>query len=52
MTIYISLLVAIIGALMYGFCANPKLQEIGKYFIFAGVLAFLLTYHSTVSWLR
>lgn len=52
MTIYLSLLVALFGAAMYGYCSNPKLVEIGKIFIFVGTLAFLMTYHSTVSWLR
>lgn len=42
MIIYLSLLVAIIGVLMYALAANPKLQEIGRLSFFAGLLAFLL----------
>ncbi len=42
MTIYLSLLVALIGILMYALCANPKLQEIGRISYFAGILAFLI----------
>lgn len=42
MIIYLSLLVAIIGVLMYALCANPKLAEIGRLLFFAGALAFLL----------
>jgi hypothetical protein len=42
MLIYFSLLVALIGILMYALCANPKLVEIGRLAYFAGLLAFLL----------
>ena len=42
MTIYLSLLVALAGVLMYALSANPKLQEIGRISYFAGLLAFLL----------
>jgi hypothetical protein len=42
MLIYFSLLVALIGVLMYALCVNPKLQEIGRLAFFAGLLAFLL----------
>ena len=43
MTIYFSLLVALIGVLMYALCVNPKLQEIGRIAYAMGLLAFLLT---------
>lgn len=43
MAIYLSLLVALIGVLMYALCANPKLQEIGRLSYWVGLLAFLLT---------
>lgn len=43
MTIYFSLLVALVGVLMYALCANPKLQEIGRLSFACGLLAFLLT---------
>ncbi len=42
MTIYLSLLVAIIGLLMYALSANPKLQEIGRIMFAFGLLVFLL----------
>jgi hypothetical protein len=42
MIIYLSLLVALVGVLMYALSANPKLQEIGRISFFAGLLAFLL----------
>lgn len=42
MTIWLSLLVALVGVLMYALCANPKLQRIGEMSYFAGLLAFLL----------
>jgi hypothetical protein len=41
--IYLSLLVALVGVLMYALCVNPKLQEIGRLAYFAGLLAFLLS---------
>lgn len=39
---FLSLLVALVGVLMYALSANPKLQEIGRISFFAGLLAFLL----------
>jgi Na+/phosphate symporter len=41
MIIYLTLLVALIGVLMYALAANPKLQEIGRIMFFCGLLAFL-----------
>ena len=41
MQIYFSLLVAIIGAIMWGLCARPKLQEAGRLLFFAGVMGFV-----------
>jgi hypothetical protein len=43
MIIYLDLLVALIGLLMYAFCVNPKLAEIGRVSYFAGLLAFLIS---------
>ena len=43
MIIGLTLLVAIIGVLMYALCAQAKLQEIGRLMFFAGLLAFLLS---------
>jgi len=42
MVIYLSLLVAVIGVLMYALSANAKLVEIGRLGFFAGLLVFLL----------
>ena len=42
MYIYISLLIALVGVLMYALAANPKLIEIGRIAFFAGLLSFLL----------
>jgi hypothetical protein len=42
MQIAFSLLVALIGLLMYALCSNPKLAEIGRLSYFAGLLSFLL----------
>lgn len=42
MTIYVSLLVALIGVLAYALSTNGKVQEIGRISYFAGLLVFLL----------
>ena len=42
MVIYLSLLIAIVGVLMYALCANPKLVMIGIISYGAGLLAFLM----------
>jgi Na+/phosphate symporter len=42
MIIYLSLLIALIGLLMYAFAASPKLSEIGRICFGCGLLAFLL----------
>jgi hypothetical protein len=42
MTIFVSLLVALVGVLMYALAVNPNLQEIGRISFFCGLLAFLL----------
>lgn len=42
MIIFLSLLVAIVGVLMYALCANAKLSEIGRLAFFAGLFVFLL----------
>jgi len=43
MLIYLSLLVALVGVLMYALCSNAKLAEIGRIAFFCGLLAFLLS---------
>lgn len=42
MLIYFSLLIALIGVLMYALASNPKLVEIGRICFAFGLLAFLL----------
>jgi Na+/phosphate symporter len=42
MNIYVSLLVAIIGLLLYGFATNPKAVEVGRIAFWVGLLVFLL----------
>ena len=42
MVIYLSLLIAVIGVLMYVLCTNGKLAEIGRLAYGCGLLAFLL----------
>lgn len=44
MTIYFSLLVAIIGVLTYALSDNSKAQEIGRISFAMGLLAFLLQF--------
>lgn len=44
MEIALSLLVALVGVLMYALCAQPKLAEIGKIMFTVGVLAFLICF--------
>jgi hypothetical protein len=44
MTVYLSLLVAIVGLVLFWVSANPKLMEVGKISFAAGLLAFLLCY--------
>ena len=41
-SIFLSLLVAVVGVLMYILVANPKLGEIGRLAFFAGLFVFLL----------
>lgn len=42
MIILLSLLVALIGLLLYVMSGNPKLNELGRILFFCGMLAFLL----------
>jgi hypothetical protein len=44
MSIYLCLLVALIGVLMYALCTNGKLVEIGRLLFAAGMSVFLLCY--------
>lgn len=42
MILFLSLLISLVGVLMYALCANPKLQAIGLHMFWVGLLAFLL----------
>jgi hypothetical protein len=42
MVIAVSLLVSLIGVLLYAFSSNPKIAEVGLVAYAAGLLAFLL----------
>jgi hypothetical protein len=42
MTILFSLLVSLIGLVMYFICTNAKLVEVGRIMFWTGLLAFLL----------
>jgi len=48
MQIYLSLLVAVVGLLMFGFSANSKLVRVGEIMLGAGLLAFLIVFGSHV----
>jgi hypothetical protein len=52
MTIYLALLVSLIGLFMYVLSVNPKLSEIGRLMFFAGLLAFLLGDNGALAQLR
>lgn len=42
MIIYVPLLAAVLGVLLYALAANPKAQEIGRIMFFCGFFVFLL----------
>ena len=46
MYIYFSLLVAVLGLLLYVLASNPKLQELGRLSFACGLLVFLLRFSS------
>jgi len=49
MIVYLSLLIALIGILMYALCINPKLSEIGRIMFWVGLLAFLFADQALVN---
>lgn len=42
MTIYVQLLVALVGVLMFALCTSQKLQRIGEILFFCGMLSSLM----------
>jgi hypothetical protein len=47
MIVFLSLLVAIVGVLIYALATNAKVSEIGRLAYFAGLLAFLIATSTT-----
>ena len=43
MVIYLSLLVALVGVVIYALSANPKVAEVGRICFWTGLLSFLLS---------
>jgi hypothetical protein len=52
MIIYLPLLIALVGILMYALCVNPKLSEIGRIMFWVGLLCFLLGDQALVNVIR
>jgi hypothetical protein len=52
MIIYLSLLICVIGLLMYALASNPKLVEVGRMMFWVGLLCFLLGDAALVNVLR
>ena len=52
MSVYLSLLVAIIGLIVYLMAEKPKPVEVGRILFWTGVLAFLLRFSTTVNFLK
>jgi Na+/phosphate symporter len=52
MIIYLSLLVAAIGALTYALCSNTKLAELGRMAFGCGLLAFLINGERVIEAMR
>ncbi len=48
MWIYLSLAVAVAGAVVFFAASKPETKEIGRLSFIAGLVAFLLTYHSAL----
>lgn len=42
MAVWLSLLVAVVGVLMYALANNPKVQEMGRIAFFTDLLVFLM----------
>jgi len=49
MSVYLSVIVAVVGVLVYAFSTNAKLQEIGRISFAFGLLVFLLQVDKIVS---
>jgi Na+/phosphate symporter len=55
LTILIPLAIALIGALIYVFVANPKAKELGRLMFLAGMVATCLAFNDatgTVGWTK
>ena len=40
--VYLSVLISLIGLLIYGFAGNPKTEQVGLHMFWVGLLAFLI----------
>jgi Na+/phosphate symporter len=49
MTIYLSLLVSLVGLVVYAISTNPKAVEIGRIMFAFGLLVFLLAFQRVVA---
>jgi hypothetical protein len=52
MTIFFSLLIALIGALVYGLSQNSKVAELGRIAFAFGLLVFLWHFNGSLTLLR
>lgn len=52
MIIFLPLLVAMIGVLIYALATNPKFAEIGRIMFWTGLLAFLLESRQLITVIR
>lgn len=50
--VLLSLLVCVLGLLVYALSSNPKVAELGRISYFAGLLVFLFQVERVVSFLR
>lgn len=49
MTIYLSLLVSLVGLVIYGISVNAKAQELGRLMFAIGLLVFLLVFQRAIA---
>ncbi len=52
MIIYLALLIAVVGLLMYVLSVNPKLAEIGRIMFWVGLFCFLFNDQAVVNVLK
>jgi hypothetical protein len=52
MSILLSVLVLVVGLLMYLLAANPKVQEVGRIMFFSGLFVFLMGSEQVIAIIR